>query len=82
MLDLILLPFQLVWDVICMVFKLASGLVSLVFGLLGGVLSLVISLGGLLLVGSLIVLAINRRKAYRAHQDDFASFYDSENRVE
>ena len=45
-----------------------------------------VSLGGLLLIGGLIALALQRRKEYRARQDspqeDFVSFYDKENRVE
>ena len=86
MLDLLLVPFKLVFGVITAVGRLIGGVFSLVFGLLGGVLSLVVSLGGMLLVIGLIALAIQRRKEYRARQDnpqeDFVSFYDKENRVE
>lgn len=86
MLDLILFPFRLVFSLIAAAGRLIGGVFSLVFGILGGVLSLAVSLGGLLLVGGLIALAIQRRKEYRAHQnqaqDDFVSFYDRENRVE
>lgn len=86
MLDLLLLPFRLVFSLIAAAGRLIGGVFSLVFGILGGVLSLAVSLGGLLLVGGLIALAIQRRKEYRAHQDqaqdDFVSFYDKENRVE
>ncbi|MDY4139422.1 MAG: hypothetical protein SOY30_08805 [Eubacteriales bacterium] len=86
MLDLILFPFRLVFSLIAAAGRLIGGVFSLVFGILGGVLSLAVSLGGLLLVGGLIALAIQRRKEYRAHQDqaqdDFVSFYDKENRVE
>lgn len=86
MLDLILFPFRLVFSLIAAAGRLIGGVFSLVFGILGGVLSLAVSLGGLLLVGGLIALAIQRRREYRAHQDqaqdDFVSFYDRENRVE
>lgn len=86
MLDLILFPFRLVFSLIAAAGRLIGGVFSLVFGILGGVLSLAVSLGGLLLVGGLIALAIQRRREYRAHQDqaqdDFVSFYDKENRVE
>ncbi len=86
MLDLLLLPFKLLFDLIAAVGRVVGGVFSLVFGLLGGVLSLLVSLGGLLLVGGLIALAIQRRKEYRARQsnpqEDFVSFYDRENRVE
>lgn len=86
MLDLILFPFRLVFSLIAAAGRLIGGVFSLVFGILGGVLSLAVSLGGLLLVGGLIALAIQRRKEYHAHQDqtqdDFVSFYDKENRVE
>ena len=86
MLDLIFFPFRLVFSLIAAAGRLIGGVFSLVFGILGGALSLAVSLGGLLLVGGLIALAIQRRKEYRAHQDqaqdDFVSFYDKENRVE
>ena len=86
MLDLLLLPFELVFNLIAAVFRVIGGVFSLVFGLLGGVLSLLVSLGGLLLMGGLIVLALERRKERRARQahaqEDFVSFYDKENRVE
>ncbi|MGN0745644.1 MAG: hypothetical protein ACI4ML_03095 [Aristaeellaceae bacterium] len=86
MLDLLLLPFKLVFSLIAAVGRLVGGVFSLVFGLLGGVLSLLVSLGGLLLMGGLIVLALERRKERRARQEhaqeDFVSFYDKENRVE
>lgn len=86
MLDLILFPFRLVFSLIAAAGRLIGGVFSLVFGILGGVLSLAVSLGGLLLVGGLIALAIQRRKEYRARQsnpqEDFVSFYDRENRVE
>ena len=86
MLDLILFPFRLVFSLIAAAGRLIGGVFSLVFGILGGVLSLAVSLGGLLLVGGLIALAIQRRREYRAHQDqaheDFVSFYDKENRGE
>ena len=58
----------------------------LMAAILGGALSLLVSLGGLLLAVGLITLALQRRKEYRARQDDpqedFVSFYDKENRVE
>ena len=86
MLDLLLFPFRLVFSLIAAVGRLVGGVFSLVFGLLGGVLSLLVSLGGLLLIGGLIALALQRRKEYRARQDsaqeDFVSFYDREHRVE
>ncbi|MGN1021162.1 MAG: hypothetical protein ACI4O7_12415 [Aristaeellaceae bacterium] len=86
MLDLLLLPFELVFDLIAAVFRVIGGVFSLVFGLLGGVLSLLVSLGGLILVGGLIALALQRRRNRRAPQDgpqeDFVSFYDQDGRVE
>ena len=86
MLDLLLFPFRLVFSLIAAVGRVVGGVFSLVFGLLGGVLSLLVSLGGLLLIGGLIALALQRRKEYRARQDsaqeDFVSFYDREHRVE
>lgn len=82
MLDLILLPFKVAFDIICAVFEFIGGLFSLVFGILGGVLSLAVSLGSFVLVIGLIALVIHRRKEYKARQEDFTSFYDREGRVE
>ena len=86
MLDLLLVPFKLVFDLIAAAGRLVGGVLSLIFGILGGALSLLVSLGGLLLAVGLIALALQRRKEYRARQDDpqedFVSFYDKENRVE
>ena len=52
-------------DMIRMGFTLAGDLLEFIFGLLGGLFSLMLSLGGLLLAGALVLLAIFRRKEYR-----------------
>lgn len=78
-------------DLIKMGASLAWGVVEFVFGLLGGLFSLILSLGGFLLAGALILLAVIRRRnykknrhpyeesdtrAYDVDKEEFTSFYD------
>lgn len=57
--------FSLAFGLVKMALGLAWGAVSFVFGLLGGILGLVLSLGGFLLAGSLILVAILRHSKAR-----------------
>ena len=57
--------FSFVFGMIEMAFGLAWGAVQFVFGLLGGIFSLLLSLGGFILAGGLVLLAVNRRKEYK-----------------
>ena len=86
MLDLLLLPFQLAWDLICAAFSIFWGLVSLVFGLLGGLVELAMSIAVIVLLGALVRIAVQRRTAYKTHNrsqhEDFRSFYDQDGKVE
>lgn len=84
--------FSFAFGMVKMALSLAWGAVSFVFGLLGGILGLVLSLGGFLLVGSLILVAIFRHRkakqgghpyadsdedaAPEADGEEFTSFYD------
>ena len=54
--------FSFAFGLVKMGVSLAWGAVQFIFGLLGGVFSLVLSLGGALLAGALILLAIFHRK--------------------
>lgn len=53
--------FSLAFGLIKGGFSLAWGLISGIFGLLGGLVSLFVSLGGVLLAGALILVAVFRR---------------------
>ena len=57
--------FSLAFGLVKAGLSLAWGLISGIFGLLGGLFSLLISLGGMLLAGSLVLLAVMRRKEYK-----------------
>lgn len=61
MFELIGSIFSLAFGVIKMGVGIAWGAVQFVFGLLGGFFSLLLSLGGFLLAGALVLLAIFRR---------------------
>lgn len=87
---------------ICNVFTFAIGMVKLglgliwgvlqfLLGLLGGIFSIILTLGGLVLAGALVFLAVTRRSEYKQHQqskaessqrvydvdnEEFTSFYD------
>ena len=92
MFDLIGGLFSFVFGIVRMVFTLAGDLLEFVFGLLGGIFSLMLGLGGFLLAGALVLVAIFRRKEYkkrRSHpyqenesrtydvdSEEFTSFYD------
>lgn len=82
MLDLLLLPFKLAWELLVLAFDLISGFFSLVFGLLGGLVSLVVGLVTIALIAGLIALAIQRRQAYKASHEQFDSFYAQDGKVE
>ena len=80
MLDLLLLPFHIVFKVIGAVFSFVGGMFSMIFGLLGGLVHLAFSIGGFVLVVALIAVAIRRRHP-SSHDDaeqeeDFISYYD------
>lgn len=92
MFELIGSMFSLAFGLVKMGFGLAWGIVEFILGILGGIFSLVMSLGGFVLAGALILVAIFRRKEYkrrRSHpyeenetrtydvdSDEFTSFYD------
>lgn len=80
MLDLLLLPFHIVFKVMGAVFSFIGGMFSMIFGLLGGLVHLAFSIGGLVLVISLIAVAIRRRhpsgRDDDPREDDFISYYD------
>lgn len=82
--------FSLAFGLVKAGLSLAWGLITGIFGLLGGLLSLLISLGGVMLAGALVLVAIFRRKEYKKRRADsaaqggtydvdteeFTSFYD------
>ena len=73
-------------------FGLAWGMVQFILGILGGIFSFILSLGGFMLAGALVLLAIFRRseykkrkghpyeedtkRAYDVDSEEFTSFYD------
>lgn len=84
MFELIGSIFSLAFGTVKLGFSLAWGVLEAVFGLLGGIFSLLLALGGSLLVGGLVILAIFRRRADKKEQahpydvdgEEFTSFYD------
>ncbi len=57
--------FSFAFGMVKMGFSLAWGAVQFVVGLLSGLFSFFMSLGGLILAGALVLLAVNRRKEHR-----------------
>lgn len=92
MFELIGSLFSLVFGLVKMGFGLAWGMVEFILGILGGIFSLLMSLGGFVLVGALVLVAIIRRKEYKQRRghpyeedasrtydvdsEEFTSFYD------
>ena len=65
MFELIGSLFSLAFGLVKMGFGLAWGMVEFILGILGGIFSLVMSLGGFVLAGALVLVAIFRRKEYK-----------------
>ena len=92
MFELIGSLFSLAFGLVKMGFGLAWGMVEFILGILGGIFSLVMSLGGFVLAGALVLVAIFRRKEYKQRRhhpyeetesrtydvdtEEFTSFYD------
>lgn len=73
-------------------FGLAWGLVQFILGILGGIFSFIMSLGGFMLAGALVLVALFRRSSYKQRREhpyeesaqrtydvdseEFTSFYD------
>ena len=69
MFELIGSIFSLAFGLVKLGFSLAWGVVQFIFGLLGGIFSFFVSLGGFLLAGSLVLVAIFRRKNRQRAQE-------------
>lgn len=90
MFELIGSLFSLAFGAVKLGFGLVWGALKFVFGLLGGIFSFLLTVGGALLVGGLVLLAIFRRKSagksradddrpgrtYDVDGEEFTSFYD------
>lgn len=92
MIELIGSLFSLAFGLVKLGFSLAWGVLECIFGVLGGIFSFLMALGGSLLAGGLVLLAVFRRRARREakrHPDEeqptraydvdgetFTSFYD------
>ena len=92
MFELIGSMFSFAIGLIKMGFGLAWGMIEFVLGILSGIFSLIMSLGGFLLAGALVLVAVIRRTEYKkqkAHpyqedeprtydvdSEEFTSFYD------
>lgn len=92
MFDLIGSLFSFAFGLVKAGFSLAWGLLQGIFGLLGGIFSLILSLGGFVLAGALVLVAVCRRsehkkrkahpyeegetRTYDVDTEEFTSFYD------
>lgn len=92
MFELIGSLFSFAFGMVKMGVSLAWGMVQFIWGLLSGIFSLLLSLGGFLLAGALVLLAVFRRKKYKQRRsqpyaesekrtydvdnEEFTSFYD------
>lgn len=65
MFELIGSIFSLAFGLVKMGLSLAWGVVEFIFGILSGVFSFILSLGGFILAGALVLVAIFRRTEYK-----------------
>lgn len=80
MLDLIMFPFKLVWEIISFVFDIVGGVIGLVFGLAGGMIGLVVrlSLLGALITAITAVVRHIRQKPAGPENEEFISYFDKD----
>ena len=60
--------FSFAFGMVKMGLGIALGAVKFVFGLLGGIFSLLLSMGGVVLAGALVLVAVFRRKERKARR--------------
>ena len=80
MIDLLLFPFKLVWEIVCFVFDLVMGLIGLAFGLAGGIIGLVVKLcllGAVIAIAAVVIQHL-RQKPEKPQDEDFISYYDKD----
>jgi len=77
MLDLLLLPFEIAFDLIGAAFEIFFGLMELIFGLVGGIFSLALGIAALALIVGLLVWFFQGQKK-PDDEEDFTSFYHQE----
>lgn len=80
MLDLIMFPFKLVWEIISFVFDIVGGVIGLVFGLAGGIIGLVVRLsllGALITAITAVVRHISQKPA-GPENEEFISYFDKD----
>ena len=80
MLDLIMFPFKLVWEIISFVFDLVGGVIGLVFGLAGGIIGLMVRLCLLSAFITAICAVVRhiRQKPAEPENEEFISYYDKD----
>lgn len=77
MLEILILPFRVAFEIVSVVMGIVGGLLELIFGLLGGFLSLAVGVAVFALVAGLIIYALRRRKGetYYVDGEEFTSYY-------
>ena len=82
MLELLLLPFKIVWEVAGAALSIAWGMISLIFGLIGGLIELAVTIAVIALIVGIIRAACRRPGKDSAREERFTSYYDREGTVE
>ena len=82
MLELLFLPFRIVFGILGGILGLVGGVIGGIFGLLGGIIALAVNLGAVALIVGLIVAVFSKKKkdSYFVDGEEFTSYYNNRSR--
>ena len=83
MLELLFLPFKIVFGFLGGILGLIGGILGGIFGLLGGIIALVVNLSAVGLIVGLIVAVFSKKKkkdTYYVDGEEFTSYYNQKSR--
>ena len=79
MLELLFLPFRIVFGILGGILGLVGGVIGGIFGLLGGIVALAVNLGAVALIVGLLIAVFSKKKqkdTYYVDGEEFTSYYN------
>ena len=83
MLELLFLPFRIIFGIIGGILGLIGGIIGGIFGLLGGIVALAVNLGAVALIVGLLIAVFSKKKkkdTYYVDGEEFTSYYNQRSR--